>query len=256
MSDQINRDIYEISGVNEYLRGATPSIRRTATEATIIEGASNVKTADKLRMVEKSARSVGRLILDFAADVFPATDYDEVGLYLTGRQAEKLNRAEVQSQADSLFSMGDQQGAEAALADTGNIYADAILTPDADMWTGEYEVQVEQASTELRSPQMREQKYRNILQTVAGLFPILQEQGVTLNFKRLLELWFEAAGIEDIEAVFDGNGQLDPRMQAMMAGGMGGMGAPSREGEPLPQNAQPPMDMLTAMNTGAIPPVS
>lgn len=257
MSDQINRDIYEISGVNEYLRGATPAIRRTATEATIIEGASNVKTADKLRMVEKAARSVGRLILDIAEDVFPVTDYDEVGLYLTGRQAEQLNRAEVQGQADEFAAGGDIGSAEETLADTDNIYADAILTPSPEMWVGTYEVIVEQASTELRSPQMREQKFRNILETTAGLFPILQQQGVQVNFKRLLELWLEAAGIEDIDAVFDGSGQLDPMMQQMMAqGGMPPMGGNPQEGEAMPMNAAPPEELLTAMNTGAMPPVS
>src|SRR5690606_4473962 len=88
MSEVLQADIYEVSGVNEYLRGATPAIRRTATEATIIEGATNARTSFKLRQIEKAARSIGTLLLGFAADIYPMTDYDEMQLYLTGRDAQ------------------------------------------------------------------------------------------------------------------------------------------------------------------------
>lgn len=250
VSDQVARDIYEISGVNEYLRGATPSIRRTATEATIIEGASNVKTADKLRMVERAARRIGTLLLAIAADVFPETDYDEVGLYITGRQAEKLNRAETQAAANQAADAGDFEGADALLSDPSNIYADSILTPGPDIWQGEYEVVVEQASTELRSPAMRAQKYRALLETAAAIAP---QTGVPINFKRLFEMWLEAEGVEDIDAVFDTNG--------IPAGGAGGPlaalagGAPPPAGAPNPGTAVPPDALIDASNTGALEPV-
>ena len=72
-SDQSLRDVYEITGVSEYLRGASPEIRRTATEATIIEGASNVKIQAKLAKVEKAARRMGTVLLSIAKGVFPDT---------------------------------------------------------------------------------------------------------------------------------------------------------------------------------------
>ena len=246
LSDQVARDIYEISGVNEYLRGATPSIRRTATEATIIEGASNVKTADKLRMVERAARRIGTLLLAFAADVFPETDYDEVGLYLTGRQAEQLNRADVQAQANDLAAGGDEDGANALLGDPSNIYTDTILRPGPDIWVGEYEVVVEQASTELRSPQMRAQKYRALLETAASIAPAVQ---VPINFKRLFEMWLEAEGVEDIDAIFD----------TQAAGPLGGLmaaaqGMPTAPGAPNPMAALPPEALIGAENSGTLAP--
>ena len=91
-ADQAMRDIYEISGVNEYLRGATPEIRRTATEASIIEGASNVKTRAKLADVERFARSLGEYVLAIMKEVFPETDTDELAMYLTGPEAQQASR--------------------------------------------------------------------------------------------------------------------------------------------------------------------
>src|SRR5690606_12578088 len=52
VDDIIRNDINEITGVNEYLRGVPQDISRTATEASIIEGATNVRTRHKLIQVE------------------------------------------------------------------------------------------------------------------------------------------------------------------------------------------------------------
>jgi hypothetical protein len=41
-------DIDSVSGVSEYQRGALPEIRRTATEAGIIQDAANARSSDKL----------------------------------------------------------------------------------------------------------------------------------------------------------------------------------------------------------------
>jgi hypothetical protein len=200
VSDLMMRDIYEISGVNEYLRGATPEISRTATEATIIEGASNIKAQFKLRQVEKAARKVGELLLGFAADIFPQTDYDEVQLYLTGRDAEAVSRT---------VAPEDRMDAYGEPAEPG---ADIMMTPSPDMWEGEYEVFVEQSSTELRNPVLKEQKYRAITMDLIGIAPMLAEQGTMLDMRKLVTIWLEAAGIEDVDGLFSQAGPpaLDP----------------------------------------------
>lgn len=180
VSELMQRDIYEISGVNEYLRGATPEIRRTATEATIIEGASNVKSQFKLRQVEKLVRKVGTLLLAFAKDVYPQTEFDEIQLYLTGREAEKVARVDKPELVGS----------------------DVLVSPSPDIFVGEYEVEVEQASTELRNPVMREQKYRGMFIDLLPAMGALADMGVIVNIKKIMELWFEAAGIEDVDALF------------------------------------------------------
>jgi len=62
-SNVIEGDIDTISGVNEYARGTAPEIRRTATEAALIQDAANARAADKLAVVENSIADVARRVL-------------------------------------------------------------------------------------------------------------------------------------------------------------------------------------------------
>lgn len=256
ISDLVQRDIYEVSGVNEYLRGATPTIRRTATEATIIEGSSNVKTAFKLRMVEDSVREAGTLLLLIAKDVFPQTDYDELQLLLTGRQAEAVVRADFGEGIASMMDAGAPPEQIAALQ--GEFAAgpkfDATISPTPDVFEGEYEVEVEQSSTELRNPQMREQKYREMATQVVAMAPALMQFGVPINVKRIMELWFEAARVDDVDALFEAPmnpmmGMMGPQMGAPMPGEPG----PAPGGQPTTPPA-PPTDVIEPDNSGAMQP--
>jgi hypothetical protein len=57
-SDAIQRDIDIVSGISEYARGAMPEIRRTATEAGLIQDNANARSADKLYKVEQAMARV------------------------------------------------------------------------------------------------------------------------------------------------------------------------------------------------------
>lgn len=252
ISDLVQRDIYEISGVNEYLRGATPEIRRTATEATIIEGASNIKTQAKLRMVENSIKEAGYLLLGIAKDVFPLTDYDEIKLFLTGRQAEAVGKAVLGDELNTLMASGAPDPAQvgALQAQLAGPPQDLTISPSPDIFVGEYEVEVEQASTEMRNPQMRFEKARSLASEAVAMAPALMQFGVMLNLKRFLELLYEAANIDDVDALF-------------LPGPMGAAPAPAAPmgQEPGPQPGSmpsqppgPPMDLISALNSGAMPP--
>jgi hypothetical protein len=253
VSEVMMRDIYEISGVNEYLRGATPEIRRTATEATIIEGASNVKSQFKLRQIEKASRRVGTIMLRVAKDVFPLTDFDEMQLYLTGREAEQINRAALGSRLQGMMGEGAPPEELAALYGQTDLQADAVISPTPDIWIGQYEVEVEQSSTELRNPVMKEQKYREMAMKLVEMAPILMQVGVPINLKKVMELWFEAAGIDDIDAMFEAGpmpGQASPQAAPPAEGGGGAIppGQPNQEGaNPLA------MGPFGSENTGALP---
>lgn len=62
-SDLIISDIDRVSGTSEYQRGGGQNIRRTATEASMIQDASNARSADKLSSIEHSLSQIGgRLI--------------------------------------------------------------------------------------------------------------------------------------------------------------------------------------------------
>lgn len=252
VSEILERDIYEISGVSEYLRGGTPTVRRTATEATIIEGASNVKSQFKLRQVEKAARRLGTLLLGFAADVYPKTDYDELQLYLTGRDAELVARNS--SPEDLVDDFGNQ-------LDPRDVQS-AVFSPRPEIWTGTYEVLVEQASTELRSPALREQKYRGIVMDLIQAVPLLQNMGVFLDLRKLLILWFEAAGIDDVEGLFMGpRPQVGPEPGRVDTDLYGDLADPAVQGilgqlTGLPNlNAEgAPEDVISPDNSGILPP--
>lgn len=58
-SDLIISDIDRVSGTSEYQRGGGQNIRRTATEASMIQDASNARSSDKLASVEHSLGQIG-----------------------------------------------------------------------------------------------------------------------------------------------------------------------------------------------------
>lgn len=62
-SNLISGDMDRVSGVSDYMRGAMPEIRRTATEAAIAQDASNARAADKLAVIEiEIAKTASRLV--------------------------------------------------------------------------------------------------------------------------------------------------------------------------------------------------
>lgn len=77
-SNLITNDIDRVSGVTEIQRGGTSEIRRTATEAGLIQDASNARTSDKLAIVEFAVGEVGRRMVALARQ------------FMTGEQVARL----------------------------------------------------------------------------------------------------------------------------------------------------------------------
>lgn len=248
MDDRLRADVNEITGVNEYLRGSPQNISRTATEAAIIEGATNIRTRHKLLQVETAARQAGQILLDIIRDVLPTTEFKEMTMFITGREAEKLNRA-----------VGNDPEA-----------GDVLLTPNPEVFVGRYRVEVERGSTELRNPQVRAQQLMQMVQLMLGAIPTMQQLQIPFNLKRLLGMWFEAEGIKNVDELFElDEGQavmqdlvLRERESAIeanaakaqgSAGGGGGIsGTP--EGQPNRAGARPPSDLIDSTNSGTLPP--
>lgn len=65
-STMILDDINLVSGISEYQRGAVTEIRRTATEAGMIQDASNARSADKLSIIERAIGEVARRVVQLA----------------------------------------------------------------------------------------------------------------------------------------------------------------------------------------------
>lgn len=83
-SSLISDDIRVISGLSEYQGGGIPEIRRTATEAAIIQDAANARVSDKLAIIERAIAHCGRRLIQLAQQ------------YLTGEQAVRIVGTEAQ----------------------------------------------------------------------------------------------------------------------------------------------------------------
>lgn len=77
-SDVIESDINTVSGISEYLRGSLPEIRRTATEAAIVQDAANARAADKLATIEGAIAEVASRLVALAQQ------------FMTGEQVARI----------------------------------------------------------------------------------------------------------------------------------------------------------------------
>jgi hypothetical protein len=77
-SSLIASDINIVSGVSDYARGSMPEIRRTATEASIIQDSANSRASDKLDEVERAASEVAERIIQLCQE------------FMTGEQVARV----------------------------------------------------------------------------------------------------------------------------------------------------------------------
>lgn len=107
-SNLIQADIEQISGVTEYQRGGLPEIRRTATEAAIMQDAANARAADKLATIESVIANVAHRLVSLAQQ------------FMTGEQVARI---------------------------VGRDGETAWVTFDRDFIAGEFDFEVEAGST-------------------------------------------------------------------------------------------------------------
>jgi hypothetical protein len=108
-SSLISDDIRSVSGLNEYQGGGMPEIRRTATEAAIIQDAANARVSDKLAIVEKSIGECGRRLIMLAQQYMTG----EQAVRIVGSEAEpvwlKFDRDYIQGEFDFMVEGGSTQ---------------------------------------------------------------------------------------------------------------------------------------------------
>lgn len=127
-SNLISADIDRVSGVSEYMRGALPEIRRTATEAAIAQDAANARASDKLAIVERAIADCARRLVMLAQQ------------YMTGEQAVRV------------IGQGQQQ---------------MWLTFDRDYIQGEFDYMVEGGSTAPTNESFRRQMALQVVDAMA-----------------------------------------------------------------------------------------
>jgi len=277
MSDVIKNDVFEITGVTDFQRGATPDIRRTATEISVMEGASNVKLRSKLASIEHAVRKIGELLLGMAKDIFPDTDVDELEMTLAGTEAARVNRLGAGEQAAAAMEEGDMAGAAQAVQGL-EYMSEATFTPKEEIFVGVYEVYVLTGSTEFRSPQAKANKYKDLFITLTERHEALAQAGVNVNLGEVLRLWLDAEDVMDVEGIIgsgaptpppeappqpEAQGMMPPGMEQMMAGGApaGGEQLPPElmamleAAGPPPEQLQGAPAMVGPENSGMLPPV-
>jgi hypothetical protein len=127
-SNLISSDIDRVSGVSEYMRGGLPEIRRTATEAGIIQDNANARASEKLAIVELSIAEIAKRLVILAQQ------------YMTGEQAVRISGQE----AEPLW-----------------------LEFDRDYIQGEFDFEVEGGSTQPVNESFRRQMAMQVVDAMA-----------------------------------------------------------------------------------------
>lgn len=127
-SGTIENDIQMVSGVSEYLRGSLPEIRRTATEAAIIQDASNARAADKLATIEGAIAEVASRLVALSQQ------------FMTGEQVARI---------------------------VGKNGEPTWITFDADYIAGEFDYEIEAGSTAPSNESFRRQMALQMVDAMA-----------------------------------------------------------------------------------------
>jgi hypothetical protein len=132
-SQMIEEDINTVSGVSDYMRGQPESnIRRTATEAAMIQDAANSRARDKLAKVESFLADCGERIVQLMQE------------FLTGDHVARIT----------------------------SVAGRAWVNYDADYLQGEFDFEVEGGSTEPRNEAFRRQSALQLVDAMAPFISI------------------------------------------------------------------------------------
>jgi len=132
-SQLIEEDINTVSGVSDYARGQPESaIRRTATEAAMIQDAANARARDKLAKVESFLAEVGEMIVSLMQQ------------FLDGDHVARIT----------------------------TVAGRAWVNYDADYLKGSYDFEVEGGSTEPRNEAFRRQSALQLVDAMAPFVEI------------------------------------------------------------------------------------
>ena len=223
-SELISGDITRVSGVSEYQQGAMPEIRRTATEAAIMQDASNARASDKLAIIERGIGECGRRLVMLAQQ------------YMTGEQAVRI----IGSEASPLW-----------------------LTFDRDYIQGEFDYEVEGGSTTPLNESFRRQRALQIVDAMAPFVQTgIVDMGRLAVY--VLQYGFGVKQAESFvnQGMLGGMPGGMPPQQGMMPGmtpgmtqgmtpGMGAAEQPPTGGLPMPSNIPP--EILSQLLAGGAP---
>jgi len=223
-SQLIEEDINTVSGVSDYMRGQPESaIRRTATEAAMIQDAANSRARDKLAKVESFLADIGEMIVSLMQQ------------FLDGEHVARIT----------------------------SVAGRAWVNYDVDYLKGSYDFEVEGGSTEPRNEAFRRQSALQLVDAMApfvqagvvnplGLARYVLQYGFSIKDVSTL--------LNGPQEQMMQQQQMDPNAQPGQGppGQMPPGGPPPGGGEAMPQPADmggqgPPIEQMPA-GQPAIPP--
>ena len=221
-SSLITADIDRITGISEYARGALPEIRRTATEAGIIQDAANARSSDKLAIIERAIADAARRLVMLAQQ------------YMTGEQAIRVS---------------------------GKSSSNAWMKFDRDYIQGEFDFEVEAGSTQPMNESFRRQMALQVVDAMAPFATagIVDMQRLA---KYVLQQGFGIKSAESFIVAPQPPAQPEvaPPPTAPSAGLPPGMppsmppGMPPGMEEEMPEGELPPEVLAQLMQGGMMPP--
>jgi hypothetical protein len=222
-SQLIEDDINTISGVSDYMRGQPDSaIRRTATEAAMIQDAANSRARDKLAKIESFLSDCGEKIIGLMQQ------------FVTGDQVARIT----------------------------SVAGRAWVNYDADYLQGSYDFEVEGGSTEPRNEAFRRQSALQLVDAMAPFVQagVVNPQGLAryvlqygFGIKDTSTLLNGPAEQQMQQQQMDPQAQQQPGLPP----GGAGPGGPPPEAMPMPADMAgqgPPIEQMPMGQAPQIPP--
>ena len=203
-SELIQNDMDQVSGVSDYHRGAPQqNIKRTATEAAMIQDAANARAQDRLMKVEGILAEVGERVIGLMQQ------------YMTGQQVARLV----------------------------NLPAQAWLNYDEEYIQGQFDYEVRGGSTEPRNETFRRQSAMQLVDASMPFLEMGVANPLPLYQKILTDGFGEKDPGRYVQQppppMPPEQGGMPPEQEGMPPPGMEGMPPPGMEGPPPEQGGMP-----------------
>ena len=157
-------------------------------------------------------------------------------MFVGGADGRAISQMQAGDDARAAAAGGNPEEAQ-DIANTAGLFGEAIVTPSEEIFVGVYEVMVTHSSTDAVNPKVRAQKYRDIMQSLAEMQPLLQQAGINVDMGRMVRLWLEAEKIPGVDAILAG-APPPPDPMAALGGDPNAQAAP--QGVVPPQGGVPP----------------
>lgn len=130
LNNIIEADITQVTGISDYERGAYTNLRRTATEASIIQDSSSLRQQDKLRRIEEAATEIAKRMKSLAQAFYDHQRW----ILVTGLGWElpiSFNKADILGDFDVSVDAGSTQpiSQQQRMQDTERLYQLLVSNP-------------------------------------------------------------------------------------------------------------------------------